>query len=83
MKVYGPREAAEVLNVNPETIRRWARAGKLSGALVSRQTGWIFTEEDLREFLDKHRPHGIPEYRRIQLEGLRNTPLAEQTEVEQ
>lgn len=54
MKVYTSEEAADLMNVGPETIRRWARTGKLTGAHLGR-AGWRFTEDDLQSFLDAHR----------------------------
>jgi excisionase family DNA binding protein len=28
-KLYTPREAAEIIGVNPETVRRWVREGRV------------------------------------------------------
>lgn len=55
MKMYTPEEAADVLRVKAETIRRWARSGKLTGALLGGGV-WRFTEEDLQRFIDASRP---------------------------
>ena len=55
MKTYTPEEAATMLQVTPETIRRWARAGKLSGSLLSGSI-WRFTDEDLTQFIEVSRP---------------------------
>ena len=55
MKTYTPEEAATILQVKPETIRRWARAGKLSGSLLGGAV-WRFTDEDLRQFIEAGRP---------------------------
>ncbi len=55
MKTYTPEEAANILQVTPETIRRWARAGKLSGSLLSGSI-WRFTDEDLTQFIEASRP---------------------------
>jgi len=54
MKVYTSEEVADLLSVGPETVRRWARAGKLKGAHLGR-AGWRFTEDDLKNLLDAHR----------------------------
>ena len=55
MKTYTPEEAATILQVTPETIRRWARAGKLSGSLLGGAV-WRFTDEDLTQFIEASRP---------------------------
>lgn len=55
MKTYTPEEAATILQVTPETIRRWARAGKLSGSLLGGAI-WRFTDEDLTRFIEASRP---------------------------
>jgi excisionase family DNA binding protein len=45
-------EAAERLRLNPETIRRWLRDGRLSGVwLGSDKAGWRISERDLDAFL--------------------------------
>lgn len=54
MKVYTSEEVADLLSVGAETVRRWARTGKLKGAHLGR-AGWRFTEDDLQNLLDAHR----------------------------
>ena len=54
MKTYTPEHIADMLHVDTETVRRWARAGRLSGVRLGR-AGWRFTEDDLQSFLDAHR----------------------------
>ena len=45
-------EAADRLRLNPETIRRWLRDGRLSGLwLGSDKAGWRISERDLDAFL--------------------------------
>ena len=45
-------EAAERLRLNPETIRRWLRDGRLSRVwLGSDKAGWRISERDLDAFL--------------------------------
>jgi excisionase family DNA binding protein len=49
-------EAAERLRLNPETIRRWLRDGRLSGVwLGSDKAGWRISERDLDAFLRARR----------------------------
>ncbi len=44
-------EVADHLRVDPETVRRWLRAGKLRGVLLSQQGGYRVAESELRRFL--------------------------------
>ena len=45
-------EAAERLRLNPETIRRWLRDGRMSGVwLGSDKAGWRISERDLDAFI--------------------------------
>jgi putative resolvase len=43
-------EAADFLRVNPQTIRRWVREGRLKALWSGRQL--VFTEEGLKKFLE-------------------------------
>lgn len=58
MKVYTEQTAAELLSVPEDTIRDWARSGKLRGSRLGK--AWRFTEEDIREFLKAHRSAPAP-----------------------
>ena len=51
MKTYSVKQIAEMLNTNPETVRRWIRDKKLSAEQSSRKDGNIITEEELQRFL--------------------------------
>ncbi|MDQ6674281.1 MAG: helix-turn-helix domain-containing protein [Chloroflexota bacterium] len=44
-------EVAERLRVDPETVRRWLRAGKLRGMLLSQQGGYRIPESEVRRFI--------------------------------
>jgi excisionase family DNA binding protein len=49
-------EAAERLRLNPETIRRWLRDGRLDGVwLGSDKAGWRISERDLDTFIHNRR----------------------------
>ena len=48
MTIYNVREIAEMLNTNPETVRRWIRSGKLEAVRESRKEGNIVTKEMLK-----------------------------------
>jgi excisionase family DNA binding protein len=46
-------EVAARLRAQPETVRRWLRAGELRGARPGgKKLGWRVTEADLRRFLE-------------------------------
>ena len=53
VKTYNVAEVAELLSVDPETVRRWIRNGKLIAQTPSsRREGNTITEEALRKFLE-------------------------------
>jgi excisionase family DNA binding protein len=49
-KLYLVKEAADYLRVNPQTVLRWVREGRLQALRSGRQT--VFTEKSLRRFLE-------------------------------
>ena len=51
MKTYSVKEIAELLNTNPETVRRWIRSGKLGAIQDSRKEGNVVTQAMLDSFL--------------------------------
>ena len=51
MKTYSVKEIAEMLNTNPETVRRWIRDKKLEATIESKKGGRIVCEATLHEFL--------------------------------
>lgn len=51
MKTYTVKEISEMLNTNPETVRRWIRDKKLDATIESKKGGHIIYETALREFL--------------------------------
>lgn len=48
-------EAAEMLSVNPETLRRWDRTGKLKAVIVSSRGDRRYKREDLERFVNKNK----------------------------
>lgn len=44
---YTVYEAATLVGVNPETIRRWIRSGRLIASISSKKAGYIISEVDL------------------------------------
>ena len=53
IKLLGIREAAEMLSVNPETLRRWDRAGKLKAIIISNRGDRRYREEDIIKLITK------------------------------
>ena len=53
METYTPEQAAKILQVNVQTLRRWLRRGELTGAETT--AGWRLVPADLEAWLDKHR----------------------------
>ena len=51
MDTYSVKEIADMLNTNPETVRRWIRAGKLEAIQESRKGGNVVTKSMLDAFL--------------------------------
>ncbi len=51
MESYNVKQIAEMLNTQPETVRRWIRNGKLTAAKSSRKDGNVIYEGDLLKFL--------------------------------
>lgn len=45
------KEAAEMLGVNPETLRRWDRSGKLKAVIVSVRGDRRYKKEDIENFI--------------------------------
>jgi excisionase family DNA binding protein len=55
-KLLTIREAAEILHVNPETLGRWDRTGKLKAIRVGRRQGGgdrRYRKEDLEKIINK------------------------------
>ena len=47
-------EVASMLRVNPETVRRMLRNGRLRGTMpVSPRAGWRITESEVRRLLEE------------------------------
>jgi excisionase family DNA binding protein len=49
------QEVAKRLRLNPETVRRWLRSGKLNGQVWSDRAGWRITEAEVMRFLREGR----------------------------
>lgn len=57
---YTVKQIADMLNTQPETVRRWIRNGKLHAKKASRKEGNVVTDADLNVFLKKS-----PKYARL------------------
>ncbi len=44
-------EAAEMLGVNPETLRRWGRSGRLKAVIISKRGDRRYKKEDIERFI--------------------------------
>lgn len=51
MKTYSVKQIADMLDTNPETVRRWIRDKKLRAVQVSRKDGNVVTDDELQRFL--------------------------------
>lgn len=54
-KLLKIREAAELLGVNPETLRRWDNEGKLVAVKVSKRGDRRYKPEDLNRFIEENK----------------------------
>lgn len=44
-------EVAQLLRVNPETVKRWLRAGEMRGSLLSDRAGWRIARDEVDRFM--------------------------------
>jgi excisionase family DNA binding protein len=44
-------QAAEILQIHPETLRGWLRSGRIPATLLSRRAGYRIRVSDLEAFL--------------------------------
>ena len=51
VKLLKIREAAEMLSVNPETLRRWDRSGKLKAIIISKRGDRRYRQEDIEKYI--------------------------------
>jgi len=50
-KVYNAKETAEILKVNPETIRIWVRTGRLNAIKSIKKVR--ITEDEIKRFIEE------------------------------
>ena len=65
MKSYSVKEISDMLDISPETVRRWIRSGKLSAIQESRKEGNLVTETELKKFLKS-----APKYASVAVTGM-------------
>lgn len=53
IKLLRIKAAAEMLGVNPETLRRWDREGRLKAIKISKRGDRRYRLEELEKFLKK------------------------------
>jgi excisionase family DNA binding protein len=70
LKSYNVKQIADMLNTNPETVRRWIREGKLKAVQISRKDGNVIEENEFQRFLKVS-----PKYARISLSPSKSKPL--------
>ena len=58
MKFFNVKQISDMLETNPETVRRWIRDGKLVAEQSSRKSGTVVSEESLLLFL-KYRRNAV------------------------
>ena len=55
---YTVTQVSEMFNVDPETVRRWCRTGKLNGTLKCKKSGFHIDEESLNDFVNRYPKYG-------------------------
>lgn len=54
-KLLTIRQAAEILNVHVETLRRWDNSGKLKAIIVNERGDRRYDPRDIEKFLEKNK----------------------------
>lgn len=54
-RFYTVAQVAELLQVNPETVRRWIRSGELRGLGLGDKAGYRIEQSDLRDFIERRK----------------------------
>ncbi len=58
-KLYSPEKVAEILDVNPATVRTWLREGTLKGHKLASRV-WRVKESELKRFVEGDTGEGLP-----------------------
>lgn len=54
-KLLRIKEAAEMLGVNPETLRRWDNEGRLKAVRLGKRKDRRYSLEDLQKFIESQK----------------------------
>ena len=57
-KLLTIRQAAEILNVHAETLRRWDKAGKLQAIIVNERGDRRYNPEDIEAIFNNKKKYG-------------------------
>lgn len=71
MKSYSVKEIADILNTNPETVRRWIRSGKLASTMTSNKSGNMVSADSLNKFIKE-----TPKYATQLAGSMMSSPIA-------
>lgn len=74
MKSYTVKEIAELLETNPETVRRWIRDGRLLADQASKKEGNVISEAAFGAFLDQ-----TPKYATKAVENIARSEMMSST----
>jgi excisionase family DNA binding protein len=58
MKWLTVTQVADMIEVNPETVRRWLRSGELRGSILGDRAGWRIPVEEVARFMAEREPAG-------------------------
>ena len=60
-KLYTVDEVADEVGVHAQTVRRWLRAGRIDGVLITRQAGYRIRAEEVQRILTEGvgEPHSV------------------------
>ncbi len=54
MIMYNARQVSVILDVDVQTVRKWAREKKLKATIRSKKEGYVITRLDLEEFVSSN-----------------------------
>jgi len=62
-KMLNVKEVSSILNIHPNTVRRWEKKGLLTSYSIGPRRFLRFRQEDILDFLDKSKNevHGVVE----------------------